>query len=113
MVAAAAYAYIAGKKVAGMHDRWSGEDLQIAAEARGSQLQGYDGDRAVQFGGALPELYDAGDGAFVTLEIAGSAIKGYDRGSESFYAGEVAEGLVQIYDYSQNAWFEFDVQVAA
>ena len=112
MVAAAAYAFIVGKKVAGIHDHWSGQDLQIAAECRGSQLQGFDGDRSVKFGGTLPEIYDAGDKAFVSLEIAGSKVRGYDRGSSSSYAAEVSERLVQLYDYSQSAWFAFAIQVS-
>src|SRR5262245_58051832 len=83
MVAAAVYGFIAGRKVAGLHDHWSGQDLQIAAEARGNQLQGFDGDRGAQFVATLPELYDAGDNNFVSLEIAGSKARGYDRGSDS------------------------------
>ena len=112
MVAAAAYAFIVGKKVAGIHDHWSGQDLQIAAECRGNQLQGFDGDRSVKFGGTLPELYDAGDKTFVSLEIAGSKVRGYDRGSSSSYAGQVSDELVQLYDYSYSEWFAFDIQVA-
>ena len=112
MVAASSYAFIAGKKVAGIHDHWSGQDLQIAAECRGNALQGFDGDRQVMFGGTLPELYDAGDKTFVSIEIAGSSVHGYDRKTTSSYAAQVSEGLVQVYDYSYSAWFEFSIQVA-
>jgi hypothetical protein len=111
MLAAAAYAYVAGRKVAGVHDHWSSQDLAIAAECRGGQLQGFDGDRGAPFGGALPELYDAGDKAFVTMEVAGAQVRGFDRGSSSHYAGTVAGQQVQIYDYSQDAWFAFDILV--
>lgn len=38
MVAAAAHAFISGKKVAGVHDYAIGKDLEIAAEARGDSL---------------------------------------------------------------------------
>ncbi len=112
MIAAAAYAYIAGKKVAGIHDHASGRDLQIAAESRGNHLQGFDGDRSVQFGGTLPELFDAGTGTFVSLEIDGLNARGFDRGSSGSYAARVSESRVQIYDYSQAAWFAFSIQVA-
>ncbi|MGE3689991.1 MAG: hypothetical protein AB7F98_01275 [Novosphingobium sp.] len=112
MVAAAAYAFIAGRKVAGIHDHWSGQDLQIAAESRGNQVQGFDGDRGSQFAATLPELFDGGDNTFVSMEIAGSRARGYDRGTSSHYEADVTEGQVQLYDYSQSAWFAFDVQVA-
>ena len=112
MIAAAAYAFIAGKKVAGMHDHASGRDLQIAAESRDNQLQGYDGDRAVKFGGTLPELFDAGSGNFVSLEIDGMKARGFDRGTSGSYAAEVSDRRVQLYDYSQAAWFAFSIQVA-
>lgn len=112
MIAAAAYAFITRHKVAGMHDHASGQDLQIAAESRGNHLQGYDGDRAVQFGGTLPELFDAGSGTFVSLEISGPNARGFDRGSAGSYAAQVSDSRVQVYDYSQAAWFAFSVQVA-
>lgn len=112
MIAAAAYAFISGRKVAGMHDHSTGQDRQIAAEARGSQLQGLDGDRGAPFGGALPELYDGGDRAFVSMEIAGPKASGFDRRSSGAYAAQVSELRVQVYDYSQDAWFTYDIQVA-
>jgi hypothetical protein len=111
MIAAAAYAFVTGKKVAGVHDHASGRDLRIAAESRGDRLQGFDGDRAAKFGGTLPELYDAGDKTFVSFEIDGAKVRGYDRGSSSSYAAQVTDRLVQLYDYSQSAWFAFDIQV--
>lgn len=81
IVAAAACASIVDKKVAGVYDYSSGRDLRIAAECRGDQLQGFDGDRLVRFGGTLPELYDADDRTVVSREIAGAKVQGYDRGS--------------------------------
>jgi hypothetical protein len=112
MVAAAACAFITGKKVAGLYDHAAGRHLRIAAESRGEHLQGYDGDRAAKFGGTLPELYDAGDNAFVSLEIEGPTAKGYDRSSSSHYSVTVTDLRVQLYDHSLSAWFAFDVQVA-
>lgn len=112
MVAAAAHAFITGHKVAGIYDRSGGRHLRIAAESRGNYLQGFDGDRSAKFGGALPELYDAGDEAFVSIEVDGMTARGYDRSSSSHYSITVAEQLVQLYDHSQSAWFAFDVQVA-
>ena len=111
MVAAAACAFITGKKVAGLYDHAAGKHLRIAAEARGEHLQGYDGDRDARFGGTLPELYDTRDKAHVSLEIEGDTAKGYDRGSSSHYAVTVADRRVQLYDHSQSAWFVFDAQV--
>jgi hypothetical protein len=45
VIAAAAYAFVTGKKVAGVYDHAAGRHLRIAAEARGEHLQGHDGDR--------------------------------------------------------------------
>jgi hypothetical protein len=112
MVAAAAYAFITGKKVAGVYDHSAKIHLRIAAESRGEHLQGFDGDRSVRFGGTLPELYDAGDKAFVSLEIDGMTARGYDRSSSSPYSITVTDKLVQAYDHSQSAWFAFEIHVA-
>jgi hypothetical protein len=112
MIAAAAYAFIQRKKVAGLHDHSTGRDLDIAAESRGDQLQGIDGDRGAKFGGKLPEMYDFGDKTFVSLQIEGASAKGYDRGSASHYAAEVTERRVQLYDYGESAWITFDIQEA-
>jgi len=110
MIAAAAFSFITGKKVAGLYDHSAGRDLRIAAECRGDQLQGFDGDRAVRLGGTLPELYDAGDRTFVSFKIEGTKAKGYDRRTSSFYEAHVIDDVVQLYDHSQNAWFAYDVQ---
>ncbi len=112
MVAAAAFAFITGKKVAGMHDHSSGRDLRIAAEARGNLLQGFDGDRSAGFGGTLPELYDNGDKTFVSLEIEGAKAHGHDRGSASSYTVQVTGQQVQLYDHGHTAWFTFDIEPA-
>lgn len=112
MIAASAFAFLTGKKVAGLYDHTAGQDRRIAAEIRGNQLQGLDGERGVRFGGALPELYDAGDAAFVTMEIEGTQARGYDRGSSTFYTAQVAGGLVQLFDHGASAWFAYDVQDA-
>jgi hypothetical protein len=111
MVAATAHTFIIQKKVAGVYDHSAERHLRIAAECRGEHLQGFDGDRSVRFGGTLPEIYDAGDKAFVSLEIDGVTARGYDRGSSSSYWVNVADRIVQLYDHSQSAWFTFDIQV--
>lgn len=110
MIAAAAFAFVTGKKVAGLYDHALEKNLQIAAECRGDQLQGYDGDRHAGFGGQLPEIYADGDKTFISLEIDGSSARGYDRGSSSSYAAQVTEQQVQVYDHGQRTWFTFDIQ---
>ena len=112
MIAAAAHAFMTGNKVAGVYDHAAGRHLRIAAEARGEHLQGYDGDRAAKFGGTLPELYDTGDKAFVSLDIDGLTARGYDRGSATAYAITATDRQVQLYDHSQSTWFAFDIQTA-
>jgi len=112
MIVAAAHAFVNGRKVAGLYDHTAGQHLRVAAEARGEHLQGFDGDRSARFGGALPEIYDAGEAAFVSFDIAGTRVRGFDRGSSSAYTAEVTERSVQLYDHSQNAWFAYDVRIA-
>jgi len=110
MVAAAAHAFISGKMVAGVHDHATGQDLQIAADTRGGRLQGFDGDRSAKFSGTISELYDAGDDAFVSLEIDGLTAKGYDRRSSSHYSLTITDQVVQLYDHAEEAWFAFSIQ---
>ncbi|MDF2638252.1 MAG: hypothetical protein K0R64_1236 [Novosphingobium lindaniclasticum] len=110
LVAAAAFAFITGKKVAGLYDHGAGQDRRIAAEARGAVLQGFDGERGSRFSGTLPEIHDAGDAAHISFEIDGKTAKGYDRASSTFYEARVGEGLVQVFDHAENAWFAYDIQ---
>lgn len=112
MIAASAFAFVTGKKVAGLYDHAAARDLRIAADIRGDQLQGFDGDRGVRFGGAARELYDAGDKAFVTFEIDGTTVRGYDRGSSNAYVAQVTNGLVQVFDHGCDTWFAYDIQDA-
>jgi len=110
IVAAAAFAYVAGQKVGGIYDHSTGRDLRIAAELQGDRLQGFDGDRAVKFGGTIPELHVAGNKGLVSFEIDGPTVKGYDRSSSNFFEATVTNGVVQLYDHGQSAWFAYDVQ---
>ncbi|WP_232492314.1 hypothetical protein [Novosphingobium kaempferiae] len=110
LIAAAAFAIVTRKKVAGLYDHAAQRDLQIAAEFRDGQLQGLDGDRGAKFGGTLPEIRDLADGTSLSIEADGTGVKGYDRGSSTFFAARVEGGLVQVYDYAEAAWFTYDVQ---
>ena len=112
MVAAAAHAFMFGKKISGVHDHESGRDLAIAAEAREDRLQGFDGDRSAKFHGTPFELYDAGDNAFVSIEIDGLKAQGYDRRSKSHYSLSVTDQVVQLYDHAAASWFAFSIQIA-
>lgn len=110
MVAATAYALVTERKVAGLHDHALHQDLDIAAERRGGELQGHDAQRDVRFGGAFPEIYDAGDKVFVSFAADGAIVKGYDRGTATFYEARVSDKRVQLYDHGAGEWFTFDVQ---
>ena len=112
MIAAAAYAFIDRGKVAGVYDHAIGRHRRIAAECRGDHIQGFDGDRSARFGGTLPELYDAGDKAFVSIEIEGAKAHGYNRATSSAYTADVTDTLVQLYDHGQGSWFAYVIQVA-
>jgi hypothetical protein len=111
IVAASAHALVTGKKVAGLYDHAARRHLRIAAEARGTHLQGYDGDRDARFGGSLPELRDMGDGASLHMDVEKDEARGYDRSSSSHFTAKVGERLVQLYDHAEGAWFSFDVQM--
>ena len=110
MIAASAYAFVTGKKVAGVYDHLEKRDLRIAAEAKGDQLQGFDGDRSAKFAGTLPELYDGGDNAFVSFELDGTKVRGYDRRTSTAYEANVIDLRVQVYDHGANEWFAFEIR---
>ncbi len=110
LVAAATFAFVTGKKVAGLYDHAAGRDLRIAAEARDNRLQAIDGERSVKFGGTLPELYDAGDKTHVSFEWEDARAQGFDRATSTHFTANVAGGVVQVFDHGQNAWFAYDVQ---
>lgn len=112
LIAASAFAAVTGRKVAGLYDHAEARDRRIAAECREGRLQGMDGDRGAKFGGTLPEIFDAADKAFITLEVDGEVARGYDRGSATFYTAQVRAGLVQVHDHGAGAWFAYDVQDA-
>jgi hypothetical protein len=112
LVAASAHALIIGRKVAGIYDHHAGRHLRIAAEARERRLQGLDGDRDTRFSGTLPEIFDEGDRAYVSMEIGGTTARGHDRGSATSYVAQVSERVVQVYDHEEAAWFAYDIQTA-
>ncbi|WP_241127097.1 hypothetical protein [Novosphingobium terrae] len=111
-MAASAYAVIFDRKVAGLYDFTAQEHLRVAAESREGRVQGnYEG-RPGLFGGTLPELFDATDQAFVSLEVDGYKVKGYDRASGHHYEAEILPRLIQLYDHGAQAWFSFEPQIA-
>jgi len=112
IVAAAAHAVLSGRKVAGLYDHAADRHLRIAAECRDGRLQGMDAVRGVRFGGTLPDLYDEGDQAFISLEADGATARGYDRGSASFYEARISDRTIQLYDHEKAAWFAFEAQLA-
>lgn len=112
LIAASACAVITGQKVAGLYDHTAREHLRIAAECRGTRLQGHDEARAATFGGTLPDLYDNADRAFISLSVNGTRATGHDHGSNSAFVADVTDRMIQLYDYSQNAWFAFEAQRA-
>ena len=109
-MAAAAFAILTGRKVAGVFDHTAGRSLRIAAECRGERVQAFDGERRARFGGTLPELYDEGTRAHVSFAVSGAEARGHDRHSASDFAARVTHDLVQVYDYAERAWFDYDIQ---
>ena len=110
LIAASASAVMGGRKVTGIYDHAAGEHLRIAAECRGDRVMAADGERSVLFSGTLPELYDAGDRTYVSMEVEGLTARGFDRGSGTHYQAEVSDQLVQLYDHSSGVWFAFTVR---
>ncbi|MFC4256484.1 hypothetical protein GRI97_09850 [Altererythrobacter xixiisoli] len=112
LIAAAAFAFVTGRKVAGMFDHTAGQDLRIAAEARGDRLQGHDGDRDAAFGGTLPEIQEAGASSSITIKRHEGRATGYDRASETHFEAVVEDGMVKLYDHGEAAWFAYEIQDA-
>lgn len=112
MIAACAYAVITGRTVAGLYDHTAAAHLDIAAQARDGRVQGADGHRPARFGGTLPEIFDAADKAWISLEIEGRKARGYDRGTQEHCAVEVAGAVANVYDYAAAAWFAFEPRFA-
>jgi hypothetical protein len=112
IIAASVHALLNGQKVSGLFDHAAGQHLRVAAEARSTRVQGYDGDRDVRFGGTLPEIRETGGDVSLHMEIEGGGVRGYDRSSSGHFWAQANERLVQIYDYAEGAWFAFDVHVA-
>ena len=109
IIAASVFAIGKGEKVVGVYDHAARKHLKIAAEHRDGRLQAFDGDRSAYFGGDLPDLYDHGDKAFVTINSTGMTAQGYDRGSNGFFTARIGDGLVELYDHAENAWFAYNV----
>ncbi|WP_237741114.1 hypothetical protein [Novosphingobium sp. B-7] len=112
MIAAVAFASTTGKTVAGLFDHAAGRDLRVAAERRGDQVKGFDGERNVAFAGTLPEIHDEGSKAFVSFTIDGEQVRGFDRASGAHFEARVGDGVVQVFDHAQSTWFAYDVQDA-
>ncbi len=110
MIAAATFAYLTGKKAAGVYDHAEGRDRLIAADCRDDAIQGYDGERKVKFGGKVPELFDQEDKVFISFRPEGDTIEGFDRASETAFTARVTGGAVQVYDHGAQAWFAYDIQ---
>ncbi|MBT0668279.1 hypothetical protein HT136_07850 [Novosphingobium profundi] len=110
LIAAATFAHLTGKKVAGVYDHAEGRDRLIAADARGDAVQGFDGERQAKFGGKLPEIYDEGDKAFIAFRPQGDEVQGHDRSSDSAFTARLTGGVVQVYDHGAQAWFSYDIQ---
>lgn len=114
LIAAATFAFVTQKKVAGLYDHTQGRDLRVAAESRGDQVQGVDAERGGKFGGTLPEILDAKTAIYISMERDGEhGFKGYDRASKTFFTARVEGGVVQVFDHTAETWHAFDVQDAA
>ena len=107
MIAASAHALVTGRKVAGLYRHAAERHLRVAAEARVEHLQGSNGERALRFGGTLPQLSGG-----VHIEVEGTTARGYDRNSSAHFTAGAGERLAQLYDHAEGTWFSFQVQVA-
>lgn len=110
LVAAATFAILTGRKAAGVYDHAAGRSRRIAAECRGRVVKAHDGDRGARFGGTLPDLFDEGDRAYVSLVLEGGEVRGHDHRSGGDFSARVTQALVQVYDYAEQAWFHYDIQ---
>ena len=108
MIAAASFAVLTGKKVAGLYDHTTGQDLRIAAEARGDSVQGFDGDRAAKFGGTLPEIHDAADQALSRAPATAPHARPRPRLVNRLHRARRQQRRASLRS-RQNHWFSYDV----
>lgn len=110
----ACIAYVAGKAISGaggsnVYDHSQSRHVSIGGSVNSGSVNVYDYDRGCHFSGALPQLYDYGISAHVSLEIYGTQFKGYDYGSGHHYTGTVNGSSVSIYDYGESQHFNYNL----
>ncbi|WP_063897285.1 hypothetical protein [Caballeronia zhejiangensis] len=85
--------------------------IQFGGTVDGENVNVYDHERGCHFSGTLPQVYDYGTGAHVSIEINGSNFSGYDFGAGHHFNGTVNGANVQLYDFDASEYFNFQLRL--
>jgi hypothetical protein len=108
----ACVAYVAGKLISGssstsVYDHARSRHIRFSGSVAGSHVRIYDHDRGCHFSATLPNLYDYGRSAHVSLKINGAEFKGYDYGDGHHFSGAVKGSAVSVYDSGESTHFNY------
>lgn len=110
----ACVAYVAGKTSTGsgsshVYDYSQSRHVSVSGSVTGRCVSVYDYDRGCHFSGTLPQLYDYGTGAHVSIEMNGNQFTGYDYGAGHHFSGSVSGSSISIYDYGESQYFNYSL----
>jgi hypothetical protein len=110
----ACVAYVAGRAISAsggshIYDYSQSRRISIGGSVNGPIVNVYDYDRGCHFSGTLPQLYDYGMSAHVSIEINGTQFKGYDYGAGHHFSGTVNGSSISIYDYGESRHFKYSL----
>jgi hypothetical protein len=110
----ACVAYVAGTKISGsssgsIYDYAQAKNLSISGQVDGQYVNVYDYERKCYVSGMLPNLFDYGSGAPVSVEVSGQNFSGYDYSTKHHFSGSVSGNSVSLYDHGESKYFRYTV----
>lgn len=110
----ACVAYVAGRVISGsggshVYDYSQSKHISIGGSINGNSVGVYDYDRGCHFSGTLPQLYDYGTSAHVSIQVNGTQLTGYDYGSGHHFSGTVNGSSISIYDHGESQHFSYSL----
>jgi hypothetical protein len=100
---------ISGSAGSSVYDYSRLRHLNISGSIDENAVGVYDHERSCPFSGTLPNLYDYGTKAHLTLTIKGNSFDGYDYGGKHHFSGSVSGSSVSIYDYGEERHFSYSL----
>jgi hypothetical protein len=110
----ACVAYTAAKLISGggsssVYDYSQSRYVNVGGSVSKSHVGVFDYERGCHFSGSLPNLYDYGRSAHVSLQIDGNSFSGFDYGDSHHFSGTVNGNSVSLYDYGEGRYFSYSV----